>query len=334
MAALVQRYRERHREFIEALDHLGEGGGRESELVQRMRLAMRKPLDEEQAEEAIRFWERIKESEADGQEFGRDLVGRLLRDGRGDSGLVKRIADSVGKGIDRQVAELPSAFGKWVSGFLTNINGILAFLLDLVLIPIYAFFLTLGMPKLRRSARAMVPRHGRERTMRILHAIERVVAAFFRGRLIVCAICSILVYAGFAPIGVPYAVLFALLIGLATTVPLLGLIFLVPALMLTAVEGGDHLTLRISLIVGVYTVVQTLEATVFTPTIMGREVELHPVLLILALLVFGNLLGILGLILAVPIAATLRILAREFLFPRLGIGEPVTSSISRRVPPP
>jgi len=64
-------------------------------------------------------------------------------------------------------------------------------------------------------------------------------------------------------------------------------------------------------------VVQGLETVVLTPTIMGREVELHPVVLILALLLCGKLLGILGLILAVPIAATIRILAREFVLPRL-----------------
>ena len=63
--------------------------------------------------------------------------------------------------------------------------------------------------------------------------------------------------------------------------------------------------------------VQVLETVVLTPMIMGREVELHPVTLIIALLLCGKLLGILGLILAVPIAATCRILAREFFWPWL-----------------
>ncbi len=70
------------------------------------------------------------------------------------------------------------------------------------------------------------------------------------------------------------------------------------------------------LVFGVYGLVQATEA-VLIPWILGREVELHPVWLIVALLLCGKLLGILGLILAVPIAATVRILSREYLWPRL-----------------
>ena len=156
-----------------------------------------------------------------------------------------------------------------------------------------------------------------ERWLRIIHEIEQAVAAFFRGRLIVCLICGLLVWVGFAIIGVPYAAVFGLLIGLATAVPLAGLLFLVPAILLTVLDGGDAVLLRVSMVVAVYTVVQALEMTVLTPTIMGREVELHPVLLIASLVFLGNLMGVFGLILAVPIAATARILSREFLLPRL-----------------
>jgi predicted PurR-regulated permease PerM len=115
--------------------------------------------------------------------------------------------------------------------------------------------------------------------------------------------------------GVPYAVLFALFIGLATAVPLAGFLFLVPAVVMTLLDGGTAMTA--TLVIGVYTVVQLVEMLVLTPGIMGHEVELHPVTLIVALLLCGKLVGILGLILAVPIAASGRILAREFLWPWL-----------------
>ncbi len=118
---------------------------------------------------------------------------------------------------------------------------------------------------------------------------------------------------GLTGTGVPYAVLFSLFIGLATAVPLAGLLFLIPAVIMAGLDGGSGVT--IALIIIVYTIVQVLETVVLTPTIMGHEVELHPVTLIIALLLCGKLLGILGLILAVPIAATIRIVAREFFFP-------------------
>ncbi|MDA3962208.1 MAG: AI-2E family transporter [Planctomycetota bacterium] len=203
------------------------------------------------------------------------------------------------------------------SDLVTNVGAVLAILLDFFLVPIYAFFLTLAMPGIRRTVKRYVPVRGRERTERILREIERAVSAFFRGRLIVCLICAGLVWVGFMICGVPYPLLFGLVIGLATAVPLSGLLFLVPACVLVMVDGGDMMLWRLSGAVATYALVQTLEMTVFTPTIMGREVELHPVLLIVALLLCGKLLGILGLILAVPIAATARILLREFALPQL-----------------
>jgi predicted PurR-regulated permease PerM len=86
--------------------------------------------------------------------------------------------------------------------------------------------------------------------------------------------------------------------------------------------------LHVSLVIGVYILVQTAEA-ILIPLIMGRDIELHPVTLIVALLLCGKLLGVLGLILAVPIFATARILAREYLWPWLrqwaeGIPQPPT----------
>jgi predicted PurR-regulated permease PerM len=70
------------------------------------------------------------------------------------------------------------------------------------------------------------------------------------------------------------------------------------------------------MVVGIYAAIQAVEA-VLIPIVMGRDIELHPVTLIVALLLCGKLLGVLGLILAVPIAATVRILARVYLWPRL-----------------
>jgi predicted PurR-regulated permease PerM len=176
------------------------------------------------------------------------------------------------------------------------------------------------MPSIRKGVRNHLPEWNKAQMVRIMRDIEKVVAAFFRGRLIVCLICATLTYLGFLAVGltgtgVPYAALFGLFIGLATAVPLAGLLFLVPAVIMAGLDGGSGLT--ITLIILVYIFVQVLETVVLTPTIMGHEVELHPVTLIIALLLCGKLLGILGLILAVPIAATGRILAREFFFPWL-----------------
>jgi predicted PurR-regulated permease PerM len=215
---------------------------------------------------------------------------------------------------------LPARIRGWATSGVNSADQWLELALDVVLVPIYAFFLLIAMPSIRTGVHRYLPMWHREQLIRIIRDIEKVVAAFFRGRLIVCVICALLTYIGFLTVGfsgtgVPYAALFSLFIGLATAVPLAGLLFLVPAVIMAGLDGGTGVTITLILIV--YVVVQVLETVVLTPTIMGREVELHPVTLIIALLLCGKLLGILGLILAVPIAATVRILAREFFWPWL-----------------
>jgi len=290
------------------------------ELAGRVRAAMQTAPDETAARAARDIADRLVDESRRGQALSSDLLAEL--GGAGDEGgrVFGTMLEAAEAQMQSEIETAPARIAEWIKGGLSSLGRVLSGTLSLVLIPVYAFFLTLAMPGIRATVRKYVPMRGRARTFRLMHDIERVVAAFFRGRLIVCAACAALTYAGFVIIGVPYAALFAILIGLATAVPFAGLIFLVPAVALHLADG--HSALSACFVVAVYGLVQALETVALTPMIMGREVELHPVTLIIALLLCGKLLGILGLILAVPIAATVRILAREFLLPRLrGLAE-------------
>lgn len=290
------------------------------ELVARVRAALQTTPDAAGQRAARDVADRLIDESRRGQALSSALLVEL--GGAGDEGgrYFGTMLEAAESQMQSEIETAPARIAEWVKTGLSSLGSVLSGALSLVLIPVYAFFLTLAMPGIRATARKYVPTRGRERTFRLLRDIERVVAAFFRGRLIVCAACAALTYLGFILIGVPYAALFAILIGLATAVPFAGLVFLVPAVALHLADGATPLSA--CLVVAVYGLVQALETVALTPLIMGREVELHPVTLIIALLLCGKLLGILGLILAVPIAATVRILAREFLLPRLrGLAE-------------
>jgi predicted PurR-regulated permease PerM len=307
---VLNRLEVRHQDLLATIRQ-GRDGNATGPLGERFSQLRQSEESIDDVAEIDAFLERLQAGERSGDAMAMGALGLIRGGGSGSSSLVRGLATQLEAEVGRELSGLPASAGTWARGALGNIPALFGLALDLVLIPIYAFFLVLSMPRLRLTVKGLVPTPGRERTLRILHGIERVVSAFFRGRLIVCVLCAILCYLGFLPLGVPYAALFALLIGLATAIPLAGFFFLIPALLLTLLEGGEHLALRIGLIIAVYSVVQTLEATVFTPTIMGKEVELHPVLLIVALIFFGRVFGFVGLLLAVPMAATLRILVRE-----------------------
>ena len=323
LAAAGQSYAAKHSDLLTSLRLVRRGKEISAAdplhaTSERVRSALQMTPLEDVDKAALAFAGRL-EGERESQSAARELLAEL----RGDDSSAQWLApvvQNLERELNVQLETLPGRVGGWATSGLTSVDRVLSLSLDILLVPIYAFFLLIAMPSIRNGVHHYLPDWHRAQLLRIIRDIEKVVAAFFRGRLIVCLICAVLTYLGFLAVGfsgtgVPYAVLFSLFIGLATAIPLAGLLFLVPALIMTGLDGGTAVT--VTLVISVYVVVQVLETVVLTPTIMGHEVELHPVTLIIALLLCGKLLGVLGLILAVPIAATCRILAREFFWPWL-----------------
>lgn len=279
-----------------------------------------KPSAEARAS-AIASLARLEEADHQGSEAARELLTEL-RGGEGVVGgqLLAKAMERINDAVNRRLDTAPESIGTWAESTLGNLGAIGPILLDVLLVPIYAFFLILAMPAIRTGIKDLIPAKHKDGTLRIVREIEKAVSAFFRGRLIICLICSLVGVVGFLAlqlfgVKVPYGVLFGVLIGLVTPIPLAGIVAVVPAIALTMI-GANAGPMDGILVFGVYLLVQATEA-VLIPLILGREVEIHPVWLIIALLLSGKILGVLGLILAVPIAATVRILGREYLWPRL-----------------
>ena len=143
-----------------------------------------------------------------------------------------------------------------------------------------------------------------------MEKIDSNLKSFFRGQMITCTILAVIYSVGLSIVGVPFALLIGILGGYGQIVPYMGtVIAIVPAVLLALIEFGDvtHPLLAAT----VFVVGQTLEGFVITPKIMGKTVGLHPVVIILAILVFGNLLGFLGILIAVPLAAVLKVILGE-----------------------
>jgi predicted PurR-regulated permease PerM len=263
---------------------------------------------------------RLMEAERAGDPFAGEILDLIPHQ---DSATGRSLADAVAgieRGLrgwlDRLPDHLAAAGGEAAGG----VQRAIALLIDVLLVPIYAFFLVLAMPAIRARLRESIPRKHSEQILGITGEIEKAVAAFFRGRLIISAACALTGVIGFlitdmVGVGTPYGVLFGIGIGLATIIPLAGILLLIPAMILTWLQPGAG-PWDLVMVVGIYAAIQAVEA-VLIPIVMGRDIELHPVTLIVALLLCGKLLGVLGLILAVPIAATVRILALVYLWPRL-----------------
>ncbi|MFN3743106.1 MAG: AI-2E family transporter [Hyphomicrobiaceae bacterium] len=184
-------------------------------------------------------------------------------------------------------------------------------LLSLLLItPVVAFYLLADWPRVVDRIDEALPRDHAP-TIRALGAeINGAVAAFVRGQGTVCLILAVIYSVGLSLIGLRYGLLIGLTVGLISFVPFIGwALGLILAGVVAVAQGWPDITLLLQ-VAALFAVTSALDAALLSPRIVGSRVGLHPVWLIFSVLAFGTLLGIVGILIAVPVAAAIAVLVR------------------------
>ncbi|MFZ9881537.1 MAG: AI-2E family transporter [Phycisphaerales bacterium] len=197
--------------------------------------------------------------------------------------------------------------------------GLVAFL-----IPFYFYYFSVHWPSIKGFFAEMVPDESREKVFEIAADMDRAVAGFVRGRIVICTLMGVMFALGWQLCGVPYGIALGLLTGAFSIVPYLGgigLPFAVGLLMADqfALEPADRMPIWAMLTwpTVVFLVVQTIEGYVLTPIIAGKATNLDPVTIVVAILAGGSVAGVYGMLLAIPIAACGKIAAKRLLLPRI-----------------
>jgi predicted PurR-regulated permease PerM len=200
--------------------------------------------------------------------------------------------------------------GDLLKGAVSTVTGTLSALLGLVVIPVLAFYLLADFDALlARSAEWIPPRH-RDYVIDKSRTANRLISGFLRGQLTVAAVLGVLYAVGFSLIGVDLAIGVGLLGGALSLVPYLGgAVALLASSVLCLLEFG--IGWHLAAVLGWYAAVQTFESFLLTPRIVGESVGLHPAVVIVALLIGGDLFGFLGLLVAVPAAAVVKVFVDE-----------------------
>jgi predicted PurR-regulated permease PerM len=224
--------------------------------------------------------------------------------------------------LDRMVADLKERLGHLsaenyasAAGYaFTIVSGTVNVLFALVgvfLVPVLMIYLLFDYKKMKAGALDIMPRGYREVIIARLREVEGVLRDFVKGQLMVAFIMGILYSIGLAIVGVDMPILVGMLSGFGNLVPYLGTtIGLGISVILVLLKYHD--LMHPGFVILVFILVQTAEAYVITPKVVGNKLGLHPVVIILSLLVFGKLLGFAGVILAVPIAAVLKVFIKSF----------------------
>ena len=179
-------------------------------------------------------------------------------------------------------------------------------LLIVILAPIIAFYLLVDVPHLRRVAESLIPDPARAEVMHVAHRLNRAIGGFFRGQLFVAVIVGVMCSVGLAAIGLRFWFLVGMIAGFFNIVPLIGpWIGGIPGVVIALTTGSPVKALGV---VAIMAGAQQIDNHFITPQVMQRAVRLHPAAVILALVAGGALGGMLGLLLAVPAAAVLKII--------------------------
>ncbi|ABR48611.1 protein of unknown function UPF0118 [Alkaliphilus metalliredigens QYMF] len=196
------------------------------------------------------------------------------------------------------------------SSFTSTLLGLFSRLVNLVLIPILVFYFLKDAKGFKKAIILLIPRYLRKNVMHIAKDVDSVLGGFIRGQLIVAGFVGILTMISLLVLRVEFAVLVGLIAGIANIVPYFGpVVGIVPGVLFALLDGP----IKAIWVVVVFTVIQQIESAILAPKIVGKSVGLHPVLVILALLVGGRFLGIVGLLIAVPVAGTIKVLGKHLI---------------------
>jgi predicted PurR-regulated permease PerM len=184
----------------------------------------------------------------------------------------------------------------------------------LIAMPVVSIYMLAESSMIKRWFLQRLPARQRETAAEVLEDVNAAVGGFIRGQLIVAACVAVLVSAALLIIGVPYALLAGALAGIADIIPYIGpFVGAVPAVIAAAIAGG---WLKVAVVIGSLIVVNQLEAHLLSPRIIGRTVQLSPLVVIFALLIGGSLYGLTGLIVSVPVAGIVRVFIDHFVVAR------------------
>ena len=227
-------------------------------------------------------------------------LGKIFGDGLPDPGA--------------SVGNIVSQGSGFIAGFLKSIwsggRAVFSLLSLLIITPVVAFYLLCDWEVVTKTVNGWIPLHHRKTVHALMRDIDNAIAGFVRGQAVVCLCLATFYSIGLTLAGLNFGFLIGLMTGLFSFVPFVGAAsgFLIAMVVAIAEFWPDWTSM--TMVIGVFILGQGLEGYVLSPKLVGAKVGLHPVWMMFALLAFGYLFGFVGLLIAVPLAATIGVLAR------------------------
>ena len=250
-------------------------------------------------------------------------IGSLINELPAIANYVEKLAQNLLKAypelfsqsqVDGLVGSITSFFPTIAEQILIQMNAgfsaMMNALIYIILIPFFVFFFLKDKTEMIEYATYFLPKNS-QLLSTLWSDLNVQLFGYIRGKALEMIIVGFITSIVFALIGVNYSILLGIMVGLSVLVPLFGAIIVtIPVVAIGLFQYGLESTFFIFL--ASYLIIQTLDGNFLFPLLLGREVNLHPVLIILAILIFGGIWGFWGLLLAVPIATFIRSILRAW----------------------
>jgi len=211
----------------------------------------------------------------------------------------------VNKMLEEQMANGQNYVLEWLKNTVKNLPGALTSLGLLIISPILAIYFIMDWKKIEEGVVKIVPQKHRGDWHRFLQEVDLVVQRYIQGNIIVALIVAVLVGGSVKILGMEYAIVIGVISGVTNLIPYFGP-FLggIPSVLL-ALSKSPGMGIKVAIVI---LVVQQLESNVISPRLMSDKVGLHPLWIVFALLAGGEIAGIMGMVVAIPVAAVIKII--------------------------
>jgi predicted PurR-regulated permease PerM len=195
-----------------------------------------------------------------------------------------------------------------IRGFLIGfISNVFSFLTDMLLILVYIFFFMFYQKKFENAIIGMVSENEKEHTRQIIRDSSGIAQKYLFGRFILITILAVLYMIAFSIIGLEHAILVSLLSALFSLLPFIGnIIAIFLALGMSFI--GDGGTTQIIAIIISFTIIQFIESYLLEPYVVGKKVDLNPVVIIVGIVLGGLIWGVMGMILVIPVLGIIKVI--------------------------
>lgn len=225
---------------------------------------------------------------------------------------VDRVYGATPEAVHDQITETLERMRKgavrWTDRIVGWVSGLVQSIFTLIIIPFLAFYFLKDSEKIGRGAIQLIPKKWRRRTVLLFSDMDRSLGDYIRGQLTVCAILAAIASVGLWMLGVPYPIVFGTFIGATDLIPYFGpIIGAAPAL----IFAGMKSVYTVGGVILLMLLIQFLEGNLIEPLIVGKSVDIHPLYIMLSLGIGGEIAGIIGMLLAIPVFLIIRTTAHH-----------------------